>query len=228
MPRNLAPLKFYHDIEMNYQQLDLCWGPCIEAAWSEAQMAIGLIESPPADSSPPLPWWDKQRMKYRGRIKSTMQHCYFHHLASKDPYMDAERLQWTWTPDEKKYKPGLLLEWTHGRICFRGDLNMYINTKRKVGNINFLELPHIKMEWKMDWLTGDNKTGHNVFPCPSQKKGFDAYADFRSKSLDLRLTIECKHINGIRVLLFSTSLRWLDVFWKSITDVSRPIKVKSK
>ena len=155
-----------------------------------------------------------------------MQHCYFHHLASKDPYMDAERLQWTWTPDEKKHKPGLLLEWTHGRICFRGDLNMYINTKRKVGNINFLELPHIKMEWKMDWLTGDNKTGHNVFPCPSQQKGFDAYADFRSKSLDLRLTIECKHINGIRVLLFSTSLRWLDIFWKSITDVSRPIKVK--
>ena len=154
-----------------------------------------------------------------------MQHCYFHHLASKDPYMDAERLQWTWTPDEKKHKPGLLLEWTHGRICFRGDLNMYINTKRKVGNINFLELPHIKMEWKMDWLTGDNKTGHNVFPCPSQQKGFDAYADFRSKSLDLRLTIECKHINGIRVLLFSTSLRWLDIFWKSITDVSRPIKV---
>ena len=40
VPRNLAPLKFYHDIEMNYQQLDLCWGPCVEAAWSEAQLAI--------------------------------------------------------------------------------------------------------------------------------------------------------------------------------------------
>ena len=101
---------------------------------------------------------------------------------------------------------------------------MFINTKRKVSNIQFLELPQIKMEWKMDWLTGSNKTGHNVFPCPSAGPEWDAYADFRSQSIDLKLTIECKHLNGIRILLFSTSLRWLDVFWKSITDVSRPIK----
>ena len=76
---------------MEYEQLDLSWGPCLESAWSEVQKAMTLIESPPTDKSPPLPWWDKQRMKYRGQITSSMNRCFFHHLASKDPYQDNER-----------------------------------------------------------------------------------------------------------------------------------------
>lgn len=48
--------------------------------------------------------------------------------------------------------------------------------------------------------------------------------DFRSSSLDLNLLIDVKHQTGIKIFLFSTSLRWLDTFWKSITEVSRPIK----
>ena len=152
---------------MEYEQLDLSWGPCLESAWSEVQKAMTLIESPPTDKSPPLPWWDKQRMKYRGQITSSMNRCFFHHLASKDPYQDNERLQWSWTtPDASKL--GLFLCWTHGNITFKGDLIMYINTKRKVGNITFLELPNIKMEWKMEWnISGKNKTGHNIFPNPN-------------------------------------------------------------
>ena len=52
---------------------------------------------------------------------------------------------------------------------------MYINTKRKVGNITFLELPNIKMEWKMEWnISGKNKTGHNIFPNPNLKN-HDSY-----------------------------------------------------
>ena len=159
---------------MEYEQLDLSWGPCLESAWSEVQKAMTLIESPPTDQSPPLPWWDKQRMKYRGQITSSMNRCFFHHLASKDPYQDNERLQWSWTtPDTSKL--GLFLCWTHGNITFKGDLIMYINTKRKVGNITFLELPNIKMEWKMEWnISGKNKTGHNIFPNPNLKN-HDSY-----------------------------------------------------
>ena len=208
---------------MEYEQLDLSWGPCLESAWSEVQKAMTLIESPPTDKSPPLPWWDKQRMKYRGQITSSMNRCFFHHLASKDPYQDNERLQWSWTtPDASKL--GLFLCWTHGNITFKGDLIMYINTKRKVGNITFLELPNIKMEWKMEWnISGKNKTGHNIFPNPNLTN-HDSYKDFRSSSLDLNLLIDVKHQTGIKIFLFSTSLRWLDTFWKSITEVSRPIK----
>ena len=40
VPRNLAPLKFFHDINMEYEQLDLCWGPCVESAWTEVISAI--------------------------------------------------------------------------------------------------------------------------------------------------------------------------------------------
>jgi len=58
----------------------------MEAAWGECQHAIDRITSPPADNSPPLPWWDKQRMKMRGKIISKSKESNWHHLASRFPY----------------------------------------------------------------------------------------------------------------------------------------------
>ena len=66
--RNLAPLRFFHDIEMDYDFIEFGWGPSMEAVWGEFQHAFDRITSPPADNSPSLPWWDKQRMKYRYEI----------------------------------------------------------------------------------------------------------------------------------------------------------------
>ena len=94
--------------------------------------------------------------------------CFFHHLASKDPYQDNERLQWSWTSSDAS-KLGLFLCWTHGNVTFKGDLIMYINTKRKVGNITFLELPNIKMEWKMEW----NGTTISVWNMEMPKYGME-------------------------------------------------------
>ena len=174
VPRNLCPLRFFHDITMKYQLIEFGWGPSMEAAWGELQHALDRITSRPADNSPPLPWWDKQRMKMRGRIVSAMNESNWHHLASRFPYCHEERLCWEWKPIAPG-KTGLLIDWTHGTILFKGDLIICINTKRKYSNIHFLELPGLKMEWKIDWnLDGSNKTGHNLFPSATTlPKGMD-------------------------------------------------------
>ena len=107
-------------------------------------------------------------MKYRGRLQAEMKECNWHHLASRNPYAHEERLCWEWKSCSKNLgtgKPGLLIDWTHGNIQFIGDVGIYINTKRKYHNIEFLKLPDLKMQWKITWnLNGDNYTGHNLFP----------------------------------------------------------------
>ncbi len=222
--RNLAPLKFFHDIEMNYDLLELGWGPCLEAAWGEFQHAFDRITSGPPDNSPALPWWDKQRLKYRGKILLRANRSEWHHLSSKSPYAHEERLCWQWKAITES-KNGLTMSWVHGKISFLGDLIITINTRRKWSNIKFIEMPNLTMDWIISWNLppNGNHTGHNVLPSSTVlKNGADTYLSFRSRSLDLEWRINVP--NGMRIFLFSTTLNWLSSFWKSITDVARPIK----
>ena len=224
VPRNLCPLRYFHDIKMSYSLCEFGWGPSMEAAWGEFQHAFDRIATRPADNSPALPWWDKQRMKMRGRIVSEMTESTWHHLASRFPYCHEERLCWEWKSAGHAVSPGLQIDWRHGEIVFQGDLIICINTKRKYSNIHFMELPGLKMKWQIEWnLKGNNRTGHNLFPSAEMlPAGHDTYKNFRSSSLDLKWTVEVR--NSMKIFLFSTTMRWLARFWKSITEVARPIK----
>ncbi|CAG5099898.1 Oidioi.mRNA.OKI2018_I69.XSR.g16740.t1.cds [Oikopleura dioica] len=116
------------------------------------------------------------------------------------------------------------MNWVHGKISFLGDLIITINTRRKWSNIKFIEMPNLSMDWLISWNLprNGNRTGHNVFPSTTPlQDGADTYSNFRSKSLDLEWRI---NVPMFRIFLFSTTLNWLSSFWKSITDVARPIK----
>ena len=153
-----------------------------------------------------------------------MRESKWHHLASRNPYCHEERLCWEWQSVSSDNKNGLLIDWTHGTIMFTGDLIIYINTKRKSSNIQFMELPGLTMRWNIKWnITGDNFTGHNLFPSAALlKPGDDTFENFRSSSLDLEWIVDVK--KSMRIFLFSNTMRWLSQFWKSITEVARPIK----
>ena len=111
--------------------------------------ASDFISAPSVDPSPPLPFWDKMRLLFHGRLTLTTKYMKFQCLTSLDPYNQTEMLDLIWSGASTASSSGgsgnwkdlgkpagssstlpttppqmpAILDWTNGRIAFHDFLN---------------------------------------------------------------------------------------------------------
>ncbi|XP_043114856.1 protein KIAA0100-like isoform X1 [Puntigrus tetrazona] len=226
--RNMPPLKFYYDVHSNISLYTIVWGPCWDPAWTLIGQAVDLLTKPTADPSPLLTWWDKSRLLLHGRWVMDIEQANLHQLATEDPYNTTENLHWEWSK--------LNFDWNPGQFVFKGDLDVNVRTASKYDDICFLHLPSLCMTLDLQWLCHGNPHDHHaVMLCAVENvadvtsgQPHDSYRAFRSENLNLSITMDLdqhcgKEPNQPRMLLYSSTLRWMQNFWATWTSVSRPI-----
>ncbi|XP_061575606.1 bridge-like lipid transfer protein family member 2 isoform X2 [Cololabis saira] len=226
--RNMPPLKFYYDFKSNISLYTIVWGPCWDPAWTLIGQSVDLLTKPTVDPSPPLTWWDKSRLLMHGRWVMNIDHANLHQLATEDPYNTTENLHWEWSK--------LNFDWNPGQFVFKGDLDVNVRTASKYDDIRFLQLPNLCMTLDLQWLCHGNPHDHHaVMLCCADNIAdvtsglpHDSYRAFRSENLNLSITMNLNQHCGTepyipKILLYSSTLRWMQNFWATWTSVSRPI-----
>lgn len=226
--RNMPPLKFYYDFKSNINLYTIVWGPCWDPAWTLIGQAVDLLTKPTVDPSPLLAWWDKSRLLLHGRWVMDIDQANLHQLATEDPYNTTENLHWEWNK--------LNFDWNPGKFVFKGDLDVNVRTASKYDDICFLHLPNLCMTLDLQWLCHGNPHDHHaVMLCCAENvadvtsgQPHDSYRAFRSENLNLSITMDLNQHCGTeasqpRILLYSSTLRWMQNFWATWTGVSRPI-----
>ncbi|KAM9317685.1 LOW QUALITY PROTEIN: bridge-like lipid transfer protein family member 2 [Pholidichthys leucotaenia] len=226
--RNIPSLKFYYDFKSNISLYTIVWGPCWDPAWTLIGQSVDLLTKPTADPSPPLAWWDKSRLLLHGRWVMDIDQANLHQLATEDPYNTTENLHWEWNK--------LNFDWNPGQFVFKGDLDVNVRTASKYDDICFLHLPNLCMTLDLQWLCHGNPHDHHaVMLCSTENiadmtsgQPHDSFRAFRSENLNLSITMDLNQHCGTeasrpRILLYSSTLRWMQNFWATWTSVSRPI-----
>lgn len=95
----------------------LAWGPSFEPAWAQINLCLNLLNKPSVDPSPPLPFWDKIRLLYHGRLVASIEQMNLYWLAMKNPYQTTELLDWEWR--------NFYMDWQNGKVSTRED-NQYL------------------------------------------------------------------------------------------------------
>ncbi|KAJ8280796.1 hypothetical protein GJAV_G00059060 [Gymnothorax javanicus] len=228
--RNMPPLKFYYNFHSNISLYTIVWGPCWDPAWTLIGQVVDLLTKPSADPSPPLAWWDKSRLLLHGSWVMDIEQANLHQLATEDPYNTTENMHWEWNK--------LNFAWNPGQFVFRGDMDVNVRTASKYDDICFLHLPNLCMTLDLQWLCHGNPHDHHaVTLCCAENvadvtsgQPHDSYRAFRSENLNLSITMDLnqprepeKDPCRPKVLLYSSTLRWMQNFWATWTSVSRPI-----
>ncbi|XP_036196601.1 protein KIAA0100 homolog isoform X5 [Myotis myotis] len=225
--RNMPPLKFYHDFRSEIFQYTVVWGPCWDPAWTLIGQSVDLLTKPSADPSPPLPWWDKSRLLFHGDWHMDVEQANLHQLATEDPYNTTENMHWEWSH--------LSFHWKPGQFVFKGDLDVNVRTASKYDDCCFLHLPDLCMTLDLQWLCHGNPHDHHgvtlrapeFLPEVPLGQLHDSYRAFRSENLNLSIKMDLTQHSGTisqpRILLYSSTLRWMQNFWATWTSVTRPI-----
>ncbi|XP_019400878.1 PREDICTED: protein KIAA0100 homolog [Crocodylus porosus] len=225
--RNMPPLKFYHDFRSEIALYTIVWGPCWDPAWTLVGQCVDLLTKPSEDPSAPLPWWDKSRLLFHGDWHMDIEQANLHQLATEDPYNTTENMHWEWS--------GLSFHWRPGQFVFKGDLDVNVRTASKYDDCCFLHLPDLCMTLDLQWLCHGNPHDHHgvVLRCPQflpevpVGQLHDSYRAFRSTNLNLSihmdLTRPSRELSQPQILLYSSTLRWMQNFWATWTSVTRPI-----
>ncbi|KAJ0063740.1 hypothetical protein NL108_006678, partial [Boleophthalmus pectinirostris] len=229
--RNIPPLKFYYDFKSTISLYTIVWGPCWDPAWTLIGQSVDLLTKPTADPSPLLAWWDKSRLLLHGHWIMDIEQANLHQLATEDPYNTTENLHWEWSK--------LNFDWNPGQFVFKGDLDVNVRTASKYDDICFLQLPNLCMTLDLQWLCHGNPHDHHaVTLCCADSiadvtsgQPHDSYRAFRSENLNLSITMDLNQGSGYyfselvqpKILLYSSTLRWMQNFWATWTSVSRPI-----
>ncbi|XP_007935565.1 protein KIAA0100 homolog [Orycteropus afer afer] len=225
--RNMPPLKFYHDFRSEIFQYTVVWGPCWDPAWTLIGQSVDLLTKPSADPSPPLPWWDKSRLLFHGDWHMDIEQANLHQLATEDPYNTTENMHWEWSH--------LSFHWKPGQFVFKGDLDINVRTASKYDDCCFLHLPDLCMTLDLQWLCHGNPDDHHgvtlrapeFLPEVPLGQFHDSYRAFRSENLNLSIKMDLTRHSGTisqpRILLYSSTLRWMQNFWATWTSVTRPI-----
>lgn len=226
--RNIPPLKFFYDFKSTISLYTIVWGPCWDPAWTLIGQSVDLLTKPTADLSPLLAWWDKSRLLLHGHWLMDIEQANLHQLATEDPYNTTENLHWEWTK--------LSFDWNPGQFVFKGDLDVNVRTASKYDDVCFLHLPNLCMTLDLQWLCHGNPQDHHaVTLCCADSiadvisgQPHDSYRAFRSENLNLSITMDLNQSTSSdpsqpKILLYSSTLRWMQNFWATWTNVSRPI-----
>ncbi|XP_040279331.1 protein KIAA0100 homolog isoform X2 [Bufo bufo] len=225
--RNMPPLKFFHDFHSEIQLYTIVWGPCWDPAWTLVGQYVDLLTKPSVDPSAPLPWWDKSRLLLHGHFSMDIEQANLHQLATEDPYNTTENMHWEWNR--------LKFIWNPGQFVFKGDLDVNVRTASKYDDCCFLHLPDLCMTFDMQWLCHGNPHDHHnvalrspdVIAEFSAIQPHDSYRAFRSENLILSIKMDLTQSHAEvcqpRILVYSTTLRWMQNFWATWSSVGRPI-----
>lgn len=99
---------------------------------AQFNLSFEKISTPSRDPSPALPYWDKLRLLFHGRLTMIAKQFTVLLHASLDPYNTTEEMELSW------HNCGIV--WTNAKIMFKGELNV---NKQKMGRTNvnvFLQL----------------------------------------------------------------------------------------
>lgn len=104
--RSMTSLKFYHDFNCDVETYSYAFGPCWEPVIAQCNQSFSQISPPSLDPSPPLPFWDKMRLLFHGRLTMVTRTFTVLLHASLDPYNTTEEMELTWRD--------VAVDWTNG------------------------------------------------------------------------------------------------------------------
>ncbi|XP_037802804.1 protein KIAA0100-like [Penaeus monodon] len=231
--RTMSALKFYHDFSCEVKSFTAAYGPCWEPAVAQFNLALSLINQPSRDPSTPLPWWDKMRLLFHGRLTLMVERMTLLLHASLDPYNTTEEMELTWT--------SLTMDWTNAKLVFKGNLKVSVKTASKYDDARLLHVPNLKLTVKMIWqCRGNPNDHHSVMLCAPDKlpeyssnQEHDSYRAFRSQNLSMNIQLETKTPKKtntavsapvIEALFFGSTLRWFENLKFILSGVARPTR----
>ncbi|KAK8395934.1 hypothetical protein O3P69_005808 [Scylla paramamosain] len=228
----MSALKFYHDFTCEVKSFTAAYGPCWEPAVSQFNIALSLINQPSRDPSTSLPWWDKMRLLFHGRLTLIVDRMTLLLHASLDPYNTTEEMELTWT--------SLTMDWTNAKVIFKGELNVFVRTASKYDDAKLLHLPNLKLTIKMNWqCQGNPNDHHSVMLCAPDKlpeyssnQEHDSYRAFRSQNLNMNIVLETKTMKNnntiitpvIEAMFYGSTLRWFENLKFILSGVTRPTR----
>lgn len=83
---------------------------------AQCNLSFEKILAPSRDPSPTLPFWDKMRLHYHGRLTIIAKQFTTLLHASLDPYNTTEEMELTWN------NCGIM--WTNAKVIFKGEFNV--------------------------------------------------------------------------------------------------------
>ncbi|XP_017781578.1 PREDICTED: protein KIAA0100 [Nicrophorus vespilloides] len=228
--RSLLPLKFYHDFNCEIESFSYAFGPCWEPVIAQCNLSFENISAPSRDPSPPLPFWDKMRMLFHGRLTMEVQQLTVLLHASLDPYNTTEEMELTWSH--------VIMDWTNAKFVFKGDFGIFVRTASKYDDCHLMQLPNIKLIVNIQWVClGDPNDHHNVIQCAPDKipeyssnQVHDSFRAFRSQNVNLSLTLETRpvqvpsNVESPMLSLYGSTLRWFENLKLILSGVTRPTR----
>ena len=249
LKRSLLSYKLYHDIAMDMKCAAFAHGPCWEATLAQFSIALNYVTGQSQDPSPRLAWWDKYRYLFHGRFLCHISRLKLLLHTTLDPYNTTEEVELS--------LDDATIDWTNeGLLTCRANLDLFVRTASKYDDCHLLHVPNLVLTFKFDWLCiGNPKDHHSVMLCSKEKvpeyyghrEGHDSWRAFRSKNVNLRLTLETKPSGGqkysvgsesvtghhrmsssaldrARLEMYSSTLRWLESLKWLFSGASRPIR----
>ena len=227
--RSLTSMKIYHDIAVDIKSLSVAHGPCWEPVLSQLSISLNNIFGNSTDPSPPMPWWDKIRFLFHGRILASSKSMKFMLHTSPDPYNTTEEIELTLEDSS--------IHWSNdGLLNVNGDMDLFIRTASKYDDCQLFHIPGLFLTIKFDWVClGNPHDHHSVIPCAPDKVpeyshnvAHDSYRAFRSINLNTRINIDGgKNSRKNRrplVHMFSSTIRWMESLKWLFSGASRPIR----
>lgn len=83
---------------------------------AQCNLSFEKISTPSKDPSPAMPFWDKMRLLFHGRLTMIAKQCTVLLHASLDPYNTTEEMELSW------HNCGIV--WTNAKVMFKGELNV--------------------------------------------------------------------------------------------------------
>ena len=83
---------------------------------AQFNLSFEKISTPSRDPSPSLPFWDKMRLLFHGRLTMIAKQFTVLLHASLDPYNTTEEMELSW------HNCGIV--WTNAKIMFKGELTV--------------------------------------------------------------------------------------------------------
>ncbi|XP_011201805.2 protein KIAA0100 [Bactrocera dorsalis] len=229
--RSMPSQKFYHDFDCELEFCSYAFGPCWEPVMAQCNLSFEKISAPSKDPSPPLPFWDKMRLLFHGRLTMIVKQFTVLLHASLDPYNTTEEMELTWN------NAGIV--WTNAKIMFKGELNITVRTASRYDDCRLLHFPNLKLTFKLNWVCLANPNDHHaVMPCAPDKlpeyssnQVHDSFRAFRSLNLNIWISFETKPKHGEEVevdipslVLYGSTLRWFESLKLILSGVTRPTR----
>lgn len=198
---------------------------------AQCNLSFEKVSTPSRDPSPVMPFWDKMRLLFHGRLTMIAKQFTVLLHASLDPYNTTEEMELSW------HNCGIV--WTNAKWIFKGELNVCVRTASRYDDCRLLHFPNLKLTLKLNWICLANPNDHHaVIPCAPDKlpeyssnQVHDSFRAFRSQNLNVWVSFETKPVPGQPVdfdlpnlVLYGSTLRWFESLKLILSGITRPTR----